>query len=103
MGSVPEPHSGSTKGRVALPAGQQDQRRRQRLVERAPRQDRPIAALVQRLAGAFQAEHGLVAVDVQVEADHRLVHVHARPPAAALDELIADGVLGRAGRRTWNA
>src|SRR5205085_1879167 len=39
-----------------------------------------------------------VLVNVQVQTDHRLVHIDARPPAAALDELVADCVLGAQGR-----
>ena len=85
------------KGTLAAPACQQDQGRGQGFVERSARQDGPIAALVQRFAGAFEAERRLIAVNVQVKADHRLLDIDAGPPAAAVEELVADRVLGAQG------
>ena len=84
--------------RVGLPAALQDQPGGQSFVERGLGLDRPVAALVQRLARAIEAEHRLVLMDVQVEADHRFVDVDAGPPAAPRHELVADGVLGLEGR-----
>ena len=49
-----------------LPAGHQNQAGGERFVERGLGEDRPVAALVQRFAGAVEAERGRVAVDVQV-------------------------------------
>ena len=93
MQNVPEPHSGSTSGVSPAPAALQEQAGRQRLVQRRDGLDRAVAALVQRIPGAIEAEHRVVLVDVQVEADHRPLDIDARPPADAFAELVADGVL----------
>jgi TP901 family phage tail tape measure protein len=52
---------------------------------------------VERRPGAVQAQRRVVAVDVEVESDHRLVRVHARAAADDIDSL--DKKLRGAGRR----
>ena len=43
---------------------------------------------MERFTGTIQAQHGLVPVNVKVQAHHRFVHVDTRPASDALDELI---------------
>jgi len=92
MHNVPEPHIGIDERAFAAPAGHHHDAGPECFVDRRLRLDGPIAAAVQRIAGAVEAQRHVIVGDVQIERHHRRFDVDARSAPLPFEELIADGV-----------
>ena len=91
MHSVPS-RTSDRRGGFAAPAGHHHDAGPERFVDRRLRLDRPIAAAMERIAGAIEAQRHVVVRNVQVERDHRDSTSTLGRRRCVVEELIADGV-----------
>ncbi|VFT10908.1 Uncharacterised protein [Pseudomonas aeruginosa] len=84
---------GTALGGDLRPAGTDQHRRRQVLLQRRGALLQTIAALVQAMPGEVQGEGRLAAVKVQVDAHVRIDLVHRRASAGALAQVVDDRIL----------
>lgn len=84
---------GTALGGDLRPAGTDQHRRRQVLLQRRGALLQTIAALVQAMPGEVQGKGRLAAVEVQVDAHVRIDLVHRRTSAGALAQVVDDRIL----------
>lgn len=89
---------GAAAGGDRGPAGAQQDRGREILLEGSGNLPRAVSAPVQALARQVDAQRGDRTVDARVDAHRRLNDIHRRAAAGGLAELVDDGVLYALGR-----